>query len=293
MLLRTTLLVSVSSDVASVSLRNALLEAAPWEPVASSEGEVLRARDVYWVHYANGERMTQLDGVDSRFERAVGVRADEVVFLSRHAAASGTPALCVHPIGVAAGSEASHGGEPGRFPPPAPLLAPTYRALRRAVKCIPVACEATDKRFETSLEASHHGPVLDAPCCFVEIGSTRDQWGQRGPADLWARVLAEVLWGGRRWGDLADDEKRQATVVVGLGGGHYQPKLCDYVAANDDVFLGHMLASYALSSSSSSSSGFRKDASWRTTVQAAIDATRAAFPGATNPFSTRTTIPTS
>ncbi|KAL0792776.1 hypothetical protein Bca101_064153 [Brassica carinata] len=41
------------------------------------------------------------DDLDSRWEEATGEVVDEVIFLSRHTAASNRPALTVHPIGNA------------------------------------------------------------------------------------------------------------------------------------------------------------------------------------------------
>lgn len=40
------------------------------------------------------------DDLDSRWEEATGEVVDEVIFLSRHTAASNRPALTVHPIGM-------------------------------------------------------------------------------------------------------------------------------------------------------------------------------------------------
>ena len=248
-----TLLVSSASDMASVNLRQSMLAARTWTPLATTNIEVHHASgergEVYLMHFTDpATHMTVLDGVDATFEREVGTRADEIVFLSRHTAASGPPALCVHPIGVAAGAEARHGGAPGRYPPPAPLLAPANRLLRKTAKA--------------------KGGVWCAA-----IGSSDVQYDQAPPAAVWSEVLVALLFdatGPRRWRDLDAAAREQATVVVGLGGGHYQPKVGDFVAANDDVFLGHMLASYSF---------VDDEASWQASVVAAIDASRASFPG--------------
>lgn len=39
------------------------------------------------------------DDLDKRWEEATGEEVDEVIFLSKHTAASNRPALTVHPIG--------------------------------------------------------------------------------------------------------------------------------------------------------------------------------------------------
>lgn len=40
------------------------------------------------------------DHLDKRWEAATGEVVDEVIFLSRHSAASKRPALTLHPIGI-------------------------------------------------------------------------------------------------------------------------------------------------------------------------------------------------
>lgn len=251
-----TLLISIASDVASVNLRSAVLKWPGWQLVSTfDECEVHALDNAYLMHFVDEtKRMTHLDDVDEWFAERFVPPAD-VVFLSKHTAASGTPALCVHPIGVAAGAEPVHGGISGNFPPPSPLIAPLYRALRRQRK---VTCSSTGKVFETTLEASHHGPVLATPSCFVEIGSGDEQYHQPDPATLWAEILRDVIFVQK-----ADETE----VFISIGGGHYQPKICDYVAKSEaSVHVGHMLASYNFKGA--------EDVDWQRTIRAAADSTQ-------------------
>lgn len=280
MLLPRTLLVAVASDPASVSLRNEVLRLPIWEAVApplTVECEVHRSPSAWLVHFTEPSlRMTQLDDVDETCKRCFGERPSDVVFLSRHTAASGTPALCVHPIGVPADASATHGGWPGIFVPPSPLVAPLYRELRRRTKAQKLCCEVTGAAFKASLEATHHGPRLRTPSCFVEVGSSEVQYAQPAAAKLWAEILRDVVLDrrpGRLWADLDDNEQRQTRAILALGGGHYQPKTCDFCAVDGTVFLGHMLATYNFGSLDGDD-----DSAWQATVRAAVDATIAAYP---------------
>lgn len=125
----TTLLIGSQQDAASCAMISALLARGDWLPTPPGQepGTVdNRGRDEEggkaWTHakaphvsmWAVKGRLLDLDDADRRWtelqeftEGAVGKgqrrrrRAPtDVVFLSRHVAKSGVPALCVHPIGV-------------------------------------------------------------------------------------------------------------------------------------------------------------------------------------------------
>ena len=42
------------------------------------------------------------------------------------------------------------------------------------------------EEFEVTLETTHHGPLLDTPTLFIEIGSTEEHWGRTDAAEVWA-----------------------------------------------------------------------------------------------------------
>ena len=117
---------------------------------------------------------------------------EEIIFLSRHSAASGKASLTVHPIGVAwlddTESLERYGGKARRCSPPSQRIARIYRNL----------LAYTQRRdlidtFEVTMEATHHGPFCDIPTCFVEIGSDEKTWDNIEAANLWSDLLEEEL----------------------------------------------------------------------------------------------------
>src|SRR2546428_10273485 len=48
------------------------------------------------------------------------------------------------------------------------------RAVRR---------EAEGLSYAVTFEATHHGPVLDAPSFFIEVGSTEKEWRDSSPPE--------------------------------------------------------------------------------------------------------------
>ena len=64
--------------------------------------------------------------------------------------------------------------------------------------------------------------------------------------------------------------------MVTLGGGHYAPR-ANQLAALDGVWLGHMLATYALPFEQGDDGQIL--GAWKQSILAALSSTRASFPG--------------
>ena len=96
----------------------------------------------------------------------------EVIFPSRHAAASGKPSLNPPPYWSATFIDKKavpkFGGKSGFAPPPSTRLASWWKMLQNYVDGTDLA-----NQFELTLEVTHHGPWLEVPALFIEIGSTR------------------------------------------------------------------------------------------------------------------------
>jgi D-tyrosyl-tRNA(Tyr) deacylase len=156
---------------------------------------------------------------------------NEILFLSRHAAASGTVSLTVHPVGIPWMSEPSRaGGIPHRCAPPSSRMAALYRSITEAVKSDGLAAT-----FQTSLEATHHGPFSEVPVCYVEIGSSENEWSNEHAGEIWANTLGNHFYLPKQDGSkielkgYIDIPREQRLVVMLIGGGHYVPKLSDMV----------------------------------------------------------------
>ena len=88
--------------------------------------------------------------------------------------------------------------------------------------------------YDVCFEATHHGPLLETPTMFLEIGSGEDQWELKEPAEALVNSLLEL-------------ESAKGVNVVGVGGGHYTPRFTE-VALSHQVCVGHMVANYGVPS---------------------------------------------
>ncbi len=269
------LLVVSRDDVASVRLGEALLKVGQWEEDLVHEGgQVHRAgpHRMWWLQ----DRVLHEDLIDERFSTGTGFEADEVLFLSRHAAATGRPCLTVHPIGVLdagpSDTQPEFGGRRGHCPPPARSFSPWLDLLEAMGRK-----KGFPDGFTSSAEATHHGPWLTTPTVFIEVGSDFTAWDSVPPATFWADVLALGL-------GLTDTEDTSLIplvervrnppslpMLVGIGGGHYAVRHRD-VARKHEVLLGHIVPTWAFGE-------VREDGSFEpehlsTCLAAAISATR-------------------
>lgn len=251
-------------------MAQALIGRQELQPSVPVEGAPSYAKGRVRLWFRPGFHLDQ-DDLDERWQANTGERVEDVLFLSKHAAASGRPCLTVHPVGVPhlnADETPPYGGRSGTAPPPSPRLAKIWQSL---------LVHADDPRipeFEVSLEVTHHGPSQKAPAAFLEVGSTADTWGHEGAADVWADVIISLLKEELKGGSTPAGPPH-IPVLVTLGGGHYAPR-ANQMAALEGALLGHMLANHSLPFKRNEDGTVHGP--WAQAVDVALDASRAAHP---------------
>ena len=66
--------------------------------------------------------------------------------------------------------------------------------------------------------------------------------------------------------------------MIGLGGGHYAPRH-KAVLSESGLWVGHLLANYALPFDDAEDDG-EPNGAWKHSIQASVESTKSAFPGA-------------
>ena len=285
------LIIVSTCDIASLNQGKALLAKGGWVSGPVVEGdETWIQKDIRIWWFSNG--LLHEDNLDKRWREVTGEFVSEVIFPSRHSAASGQPSLTLHPIGImhlSAGDETPYGGIASRAPPPSTRLGAWFRELLKH------SSTTIGQRFELSLEVTHHGPWLEVPCLFIEIGSTEELWPDMAAAEC----LADLVWKGLGLGTGLQAGNAEVEscglgkwdshinagekVVIGIGGGHYAFRF-SALAANEGVWLGHMLANYALPMIKPDdphwdpNTGELPRGNWMASIDEAVEATRLAFP---------------
>ena len=217
----TRLLICCPQDIPSVNMAAFLRRNGDWEDIGSDgENSYLRRGDDVMMTISGLHITSEL--IDQK-AKGFGIVPDEVVFMSRHKAASGIPTLTVHPIGNY--KTADFGGRDGT------LVRSSPSSMSQALRLIS-AYNDTDL-YKVSFEVTHHGPYLETPTYFIEIGSDETHWGDVHAAEILGRVIEDVR---------ADGDYVQA---IGVGGGHYAPRFTEMVLGYR-IDIGHMVPGYQL-----------------------------------------------
>lgn len=215
------LLVCCPSDLPSKNMRDALLNRCDWEDLGS-DGRNSFERCGDNIIMTISDKHLEHD-YPERDAEAFGIHVDDVVFMSRHSAKSGTPALTVHPIGNY--HENLYGGDAEHLVKASPSL--MSDALRNIMRFNDT--EGT----QTCFEVTHHGPLSDKPTFFIEIGSDESHWGNTHAAEIQADVIMSM--------QPAEDH----LIAIGVGGGHYAPRFTE-ACCSYKVDFGHLIPNYQL-----------------------------------------------
>lgn len=222
------LLVSSNKDVASVNIRKEILSKYPFKQT----GENFQGNPIYDLRIGNEEVtmvMLSEESVRAQSLPESFPSAKLIVFISRHSSQSGKPTLSVHAPGNLANAEL--GGLPRNV-----SIAPGL-AMCEALKALQRYKTLFTLNYDVSYECTHHGPSLDVPTMFVELGSSETQWHDR--------LAAEAV------GYAAMDSIKQflgssnGSAYLGIGGPHYNAKFTRMALSGEATF-GHMIPKYAV-----------------------------------------------
>jgi len=149
-----------------------------------------------------------------------------VIFVSRHSGVAGIPTLSVHTPGNLT-EKAQLGGLPRKI-----SVSPAS-AMKDALSEMARLRAEMSLNYEVSYECTHHGPSLDMPTMFAELGSSPTQWKDSRAAEVVAHAaMAAVL------------NKSSYPVVLGVGGPHYNKRFTEIALSTSKAF-GHIIPKYA------------------------------------------------
>ena len=149
-----------------------------------------------------------------------------VVFVSRHSSKSGKPTLSVHTPGNL--GNAKFGGIPRKVSiAPASVMKDTLIEMEKVTQELIFD-------YEISYECTHHGPSLDVPAMFVELGSSPKEWKDFKAAEVVAKATMTSI-----------TKNSKYPTVLGIGGPHYNKKFTKVALYGKEAF-GHIIPKYAI-----------------------------------------------
>ena len=150
-----------------------------------------------------------------------------VVFVSRHSGVAGIPTLSVHTPGNLV-EEAKLGGLPRKI-----SISPASAMKNALLEMFGVKGEK-GLDYQVSYECTHHGPSLDVPTMFVELGSSPKQWADLKAAEVVAHATMAAV-----------SKQSKYSTVLGVGGPHYNERFTK-IALNTPAAFGHIIPKYAV-----------------------------------------------
>lgn len=223
------LLVASSKDVASLNIKKQILSHYPYEKT----NETFQENPTYEAYV--GSRRVKMVTLNKESIYAQDLadsfkKPELIVFISRHSSESETPTLSVHTPGNL--NEAELGGIPRKI-----SISPA-NAMRHALKVMMQLKSELQLDYEVCYEGTHHGPSLDVPTMFAELGSSLKQWSDLRAAEVVAHAAMKAI---------SEMCSFPAKAVLGIGGPHYNAKFTR-IALEDQVAFGHMIPKYAIPS---------------------------------------------
>jgi len=153
---------------------------------------------------------------------------DFIIFASRHKSEKGGKTLAVHSPGNF--RSADYGGVQGKV-----CIASALFNKALFAKLNEQVAIADFKDYNVTLECTHHGPLLNKPCVFIEIGSTEIEWTNRRAGFIIAKTIQETI------SEFKENNYRE--IAVGIGGPHYCPSF-NVIQLKSNVAIGHVISEY-------------------------------------------------
>lgn len=155
---------------------------------------------------------------------------DFIIFASCHKSEKKEKTLCIHTPGN--WHEAKQGGVSGKVCKTSALFSKfLFEKLNKTAK------EHNFDKYKITMEGTHHGPLIEKPCIFIEIGSNLEEWKDNRAGFILAKTIHNTI---REF-----KENPYHEIAFAIGGPHYCPNF-NKVQLNSNVAISHVIPQYAL-----------------------------------------------
>ncbi len=155
---------------------------------------------------------------------------DFIIFASKHQSKEGIKSLSIHAPGNF--KKAEYGGREGKVCSTSALFQKQlFENLNKQVE------ENILKDYQVTLECTHHGPLINKPCVFIEIGSTEIEWKDKRAGFIIAKTIRDTIEN--------FEENPYNEIAIGIGGPHYCPNF-NKIQLNSNIALSHIIPGYDL-----------------------------------------------
>ncbi len=189
---------------------------APQVPIIELKKETIFSKNI------NSKKYPELNNIDF------------LVFASTHRSERNFPSLCLHAPGNWRSAEL--GGQPGKVcKTSAYILKYLFQEFEKNFN---EEKNNLIQEYNLTLEVTHHGPLIDIPCCFIEVGSSEEQWKDEKAATIVAKTILSLQ-------NFNNQLTENWIPAIGIGGPHYAPTF-NKIQLNSKYAIGHIIPEYTL-----------------------------------------------
>lgn len=243
-------IVSSSKDKAGMNIKESLINNFGFNKIEEKFGN----NDIFQCAikgkaiklYTIGYELIHAENIDK------DISADLFIFISKHVSQENHASLTCHPIGNF--GKAEHGGKEKAL-----CIAPAVY-LKNILNELSKNAKGSD--FDVTMESTHHGPFLEKPVLFVEIGSTEKEWVDKNAGNIIAKSVIgainkydgdnkSALFSNQSSQDnslnnrLNINENKSYESVFIIGGSHYN-HVANRAMLESNLAVGHICTKYNL-----------------------------------------------
>lgn len=154
---------------------------------------------------------------------------DFIIFASKHVSQSKEKTLSVHAPGN--WRYAEFGGQTGKAcKSSAWFVKQVFEKINENIEQYHL------KDYKLTMETTHHGPLIEKPCIFIEIGSTETEWQDRRAGFVLARAIKQTI--------ETFKPNPYNEIAVAIGGPHYCPNF-NKIQLKSNVAISHVVSQYS------------------------------------------------
>ncbi|MFC2135882.1 D-aminoacyl-tRNA deacylase [Bacteroidota bacterium] len=210
-------LICPSTSIASKNIQESLISLYPFEKKENFYELDVKGKNVRI--YSPPKETIFLENIDKEID------GDLFIFPTTHSSRSGIHSLSAHVCGN--WGKAELGGSDRELCTAATLY------IKESLIKLKELSEGLE--FDIVQEVTHHGPYIEKPCFFIEIGSDETQWIRKDAGDILAKTIMLLL----------ENNPKNYKTAVGIGGLHTMPNF-NKITFGDEIAIGHCCPKYML-----------------------------------------------